>query len=127
APDPRRLLGQPTTESYRPEPNVEVTVNYDRAGRVCEIRLNGPSFKTRPLAEKLVPADIRGRQVGVPKRLIPVLNCCESWRYDYENVIMTYFFGGSNDNFRFIFKGIECAVPQPDEPTVYASFPTSLR
>jgi hypothetical protein len=36
-PDPRRILGHPATELYQPEPEVVVTVNYDRAGRVCEI------------------------------------------------------------------------------------------
>ena len=118
APDPRRILGLPATELYQPDPNIAVTVNYDRAGRVCEIRLNGSYFKIRPLAEKLVPADTRGRQLGVPRSLIPVMNCCESWRYDYEHVVMSFFFGGSNDNFRFIFKGMECAVAQPDETRV---------
>jgi hypothetical protein len=118
APDPHHILGRPATELYQPETNIAVTVNYDRAGRVCEIRLNGSYFKIRPLAEKLVPADIRGRQLGVPQSLIAVSNCCESWRYDYDNVVMSFFFGGSNDNFKFIFKGIECAVAQPAETRV---------
>jgi len=115
AADPRRVLDRPATELYQPEPEIAVTVNYDRAGKVCEIRLNGPYFKIRPLAEKLVPTEIRGRQLGVPQSLIPAMDCCESWRYEYENVVMSFFFGGSNDNFRFIFKGVECAVVQPDE------------
>jgi hypothetical protein len=118
APDPRRILGRPATELYQPELNIAVTVNYDRAGRVCDIRLNGPYLKIRPLAEKLVPTDTRGRQLGVPQRLIPVMNCCESWRYDYENVVMSFFFGVSDDKFRFIFKGVECAVVQPEEMRV---------
>ncbi len=118
APDPRPILGHPATELYQPEPNIAVTVNYDSAGRVCEIRLNGPTFKIRPLAEKLVPTDTRGRQLGVPQSLIPAMNCCESWRYDYENVVMSFFFGGSDDNLRFLFKGVGCAVVQPKETRV---------
>jgi hypothetical protein len=78
APDPHRILGRPATELFKPEPNIAVTVNYDRAGRVCEIRVNGPYFKIRPLAEKLVPTDTRGRQLGGPHPLIPAMNCCES-------------------------------------------------
>jgi hypothetical protein len=118
APDPRRILGRPATELYQPEPNIAVTVNYDREGRVCEIRLNGYYSKIRPLAEKLVPANTRGRQLGLPQSLIPIMNCCDSWRYDYENVVMLDSAGGGNDNVRFIFKGRECAVAQPNETRV---------
>jgi hypothetical protein len=114
-PDTRSILGVPATELYQPEPNMSVTVNYDRSGKVCEIRLNGPYFKARQLAEKLVPEKSRGRQLGTPQRLIPVMNCCESWRYDHENVVMSFYFGGGNDYLKFTFKGIECAIAQPDQ------------
>jgi hypothetical protein len=115
--DLRRRLGQPATEIYKPEKGVTVTVSYDGEGQVCELRLNGSALKIQALADKLVPVDARGRLLGPPQALIPVMNCCDSFRFDYENVIMTYFFGSDLDNYKFIYKARKCIAPQSEVVT----------
>jgi len=115
--DLHRRLGHPATEIYKPEKSVTVTVSYDGEGQVCELRLNGSVLKIQELADKLVPVDARGRLLHPPQALNPVMNCCDSFRFDYERVIMTYFFGNDMDNYKFIYKGRKCIAPQPEVVT----------
>jgi hypothetical protein len=115
--DLRRRLGHPATEIYKPEKDVTVMVSYDGEGQVCELRLNGSALKIQELADKLVPVSARGRLLGPPQALIPVMNCCDSFRFDYERVIMTYFFGNDMDNYKFIYKGRKCIAPQSEVVT----------
>jgi hypothetical protein len=91
-------------------------MSYDGEGQVCELRLNGSAIKIQELAEKLVPLDARGRLLRSPQALI-AMNCCDSFRFDYERVIMTYFFGNAMDNYKFIYKGRKCIAPQPEVVT----------
>ena len=88
-------------------------MSYDARGQVCELRLNGTYLKIQQLADKLVPSDTRGRLLHPPEALV-AMNCCDSFRHEHEKVVMTYFLGNDMDNFRFIFKGRECVIPQPD-------------
>jgi hypothetical protein len=109
----RGSLPPPVTEIYQPEKDIQVTVNYDQKGEICDLRLNGPSAKIDPLAKKLIPERTRGRLLHMPKALV-VMNCCNSFQLDYANVSMTYFYGNGLDNIRFSFPGRKCVVPQPD-------------
>jgi hypothetical protein len=113
-PDLRRILGHPVTEIYQPEKGITVTASYDEKGQICELRLKGSGVTIAQLADKLVPVNARGRLLRSPQSLIPAMNCCDSFRFEYENVIMEYFLGGDMDIYRFIYKGRKCVAPQPD-------------
>ena len=114
-PDLRRTLGHPVSETYRPEKDITVTVSYGVEGQICELRLNGPVLKIQQLADKLIPVKARGRMLGA-RPLIPAMNCCDSFSFNYENVIMSYYFNDNQSKYRFIYKGGKCVVPSDITP-----------
>jgi hypothetical protein len=121
--DVQRRLGAPVSEVFQVEPGVTATVSYDRQGQVCDVRVEwreaagtrpGSFFEVGKVAEKLVPESARGRQIGGPRTLIPPLNCCESWAYTYENVVMTNYITGDYHGMKLAFRERQCVAKQPD-------------
>jgi hypothetical protein len=111
--DLRRVLGKPATEVYRVGSDISVTVNYDAQAKVCDIQLAGDYLSIQKVADKLVPVKSRGRQLGSPVSLIPAMDCCESWAYEYEKLTMITSMGTGQPASRYVFKGRECVVKQP--------------
>jgi hypothetical protein len=111
--DLRRVFGKPATEVYRLGSDITVTVNYDAQAQVCDIQLAGDYLSARKAADKLVPVKSRGRQLSPPVSLIPAMDCCESWAYEYEKLTMITFMGTGQPTIRYVFKGRACVVKQP--------------
>ena len=110
----RRSFGQPVTEVYRAEPGISIIVNYDSQGMVCDLQLEGNYFMARKIADRLVPLKPWGRLIHPPVSLIGAMDCCESWAYEYEKLIMTTSWGTTGQPaIRYVFKGRECVVKQP--------------
>ncbi len=110
----RRSFGPPVTEVYRTEPGISIIANYDSQGRVCDLQLEGNYFMARKIADRLVPLKPWGRLIHPPVSLIGAMDCCESWAYEYEKLIMTTSWGTTaQPAIRYVFKGRECVVKQP--------------
>jgi len=108
----RRVLGKRATEVYKVEPNLSVTVNYDARGQVCDIQLTGNYLSAQTFANKLLPVGSRGRLVGPPIALV-VMDCCQSFAYEYEKVTMITSQGLDGPSVRYVFKSTECEGKQP--------------
>jgi hypothetical protein len=124
----RRLDAVPVTEVYQLDAGLSVTISYDGQRQACEIQIdwkqvagsNQGFIKVEELAKKLVPVGARGRLLGMPRRLMPVMDCCENWAYEYERLTMTDAFTGDNRSIGFTFRGRQCVVSPPRKPFVFA-------
>jgi Gram-negative bacterial TonB protein C-terminal len=109
----RRVLGNPTTEVFYVNSDISVTVNYDSHRKVCDIKVAGNYLSAVRFADVLVPVGARGRQLGPPVSLIPAMDCCESWAYEYEKLTLAISSGTGQPTVRFVFKDRDCSVKQP--------------
>jgi hypothetical protein len=112
--DFKSKFGKPVSETYKVQPDILLTANYDLKGEICDILLVGSSFNIKKIAEKIVPLKSRGKQLGPPKSLINAMDCCSSMAYEYEKVTMKTFFDGSRNNIKITFKDRVCVQKQPE-------------